>query len=279
MRAFFLRIHHGLDVLRPARERKDSLKRDHAKNRNPKKRALWSFRLGEFLTISLKDWAFPIVGQIVILLTFLGIVCFIQQTSLQDVDSLIPVVLTATSVLFGFLTLNMTMHLEELRKQKSEISNLAAELMVLLEKVRHDQRLAKKIIHYSPKYWKWGIEGTSGADTAESAILQAYDYLLKNVRSVVDGSRSLVLGWAIPGLGLLLLSISVGVLSRIVPLDPDSVLMIGLTSLVFGVAITMLGWWDSDRRLERNCDSLFNIRHTLLGDLYREDSLVGYMRD
>lgn len=225
-----------------------------------------------------KEWAFPIIGQLVVLITILGIAWFVQQHPIQNVEPLVNVILTATSVLFGFLTLSMTMHLEELRKQKHNVSNLASDMLKLLEKVHNDKALAKKIIHYSTKYYKWGFEGTGVSDTAESTILQAYDYLLKNFRSVVDACRLLVFAWAIPGLAFLLLSIVVGVLSKIVAMDPDFVLSIGLMSIVFGVAITILGWWDSNRRLERNCDSLFNIRHTILSDLYRGDSYVGYIR-
>lgn len=231
------------------------------------------------MTFAGKEWIFPILGQIIVLAAVLGIVWFVQQNPIQNVEPLVNVVLTATSVLFGFLTLSMTMHLEELREQKQHISDLAAELLKLLDKVRNDPKLSQKTIHFSTKYYKYGFEGFGASATAESIILEAYDYLLKNFRDVVHSCRLLVFAWAIPGLAFLILSIIVGVLSKIMVMEPDFVATIGLMSIVFGVAITILGWWDSNRKLERHCDSLFNIRHTILGDLYREDSYVGYMRD
>ena len=226
-----------------------------------------------------KIWVFTIVGQIILFVIILGMAWFIKQNPIQNVEPFINAILTSSSVLFGFLTLSITMHLEELRKQEHDISNLAAEFLRLLHKVRNDKKLAQKIIHYSPKYYEWGFEGTSGSDRAESAILQAYDYLLKSFRSVVHGCRSLVFAWGIPGLVLLLSSIILAVLSKIMTINPDLVGIIGLSSIIYGIAVTILGWWGSNARLQKNSDSLFNMRHTILGDLFREDSLVGYMQD
>jgi hypothetical protein len=223
--------------------------------------------------------AFPVVGQIILLSILLGIAWFIKQNPLQNVESFINAVLTSSSVLFGFLTLSISRHLEELRKQEREISDLATELLRLLDKVRNDKKLANKVVHFSTKYWVWGFKGFSHSDMAESTILVAYDYLLKNFRSVVHGCRSLVFAWGIPGLTLLLSSIILAVFSKIMLLDPVLVGVVGLSSIIFGIAVSILGWCDSNARLEKNSESLFNIRHTIWGDLFRETSLVGYMED
>lgn len=222
---------------------------------------------------------FPIVGQIILFAAILAIAWFIKQHPLQNVDSFINAVLASSSVLFGFLTLSITRHFEELRKQEQDISDVASEFLSLLDRVRKDEKLAEKIIHWNTKYYNWGFEGFGVSDIAESSIMQAYDYLLKSFRFVVHSCRLLVFAWGIPGLAFLLSSIILAVFSKIMILNPDLVGTIGLGSIIFGIVVTILGWWDSNKRLEKNSESLFNIRHYILGALFRENSFVGYMQD
>ncbi|MEM2110739.1 MAG: hypothetical protein QXX08_02550 [Candidatus Bathyarchaeia archaeon] len=235
--------------------------------------------MGEKVRSAWELWIFSLIGQIILFVAILTITWFIKQHPLQNVDSFINAVLASSSVLFGFLTLSITRHLEELRKQEQDISNVAAEILSLLEKVRKDEKLAGRTIQWSTKYYNWGFEGFGVSDTAESAIMQAYDYLLKNFRFIVHSCRLLVFAWGIPGLALLLSSIILTVFSKIMILNPDLVGTIGLGSIMFGITVTILGWWVSNKRLEKNSESLFNMRHYILGALFSEKSHAGYLRD
>lgn len=226
----------------------------------------------------LKDWSFYIIAQILLLIGTISIISFSHKYYPQNIVPFTDAILIVVSILFGFLTLSITIHLEELRRQIQDISNLAANLLHLLNNVRKDEKLAKKRIHFQTRYEKWGFKGLSVTANAEEVILSAYNYLLHNARSVVSSCRRLIFWWASLGLGLMLVSISVCILSKIVLMEQEFVLTMVLFSIVFGGPTTILGWWFSDKKLEENSDTLFNIQHTILGDLYLENYTGGYKR-
>jgi hypothetical protein len=218
-----------------------------------------------------------ILPQIVALIIIAAIVWFIRQYPIQEVDPLINTGLTVSSVLFGFLTTSMILHLEELRKQEKDVSDLARELLRLLDQVRNNRELSNRNIHFSTKYYKWGFKGLGVSGEAEEVILEAYDYLLKSFRYGIHIRRSIVFMLSIPGLLLLFATIILAIISKFISFDPNYVAMLSMVSITFGVLVTILGWLYTDMKIEENYDSLFNIRHTILGDLYRNGSLVGYM--
>lgn len=219
------------------------------------------------------------VRMMIILTIIGGVAWFVYRNPVENVEPFVDIVMATSSVLFGFLTLSMTRFLEELRKQKQEISNVAAELLGVLDKVRDDKKLAEKTIHFSTKYYHWGFEGFGCSGEAEFVILMAYDYLLKSFREGVHICGLLVFLWSAPSLGLLILSIILAVFSKIIVIDPNLVVTAGLLAITVTIAIMIPGWLDLNVKLERHRDSLFNIRHTILGDLHQEHSGVGYMEE
>jgi hypothetical protein len=227
--------------------------------------------------LELRPWSFLIAMETLLLASLLLIVWFVHTHLPQNLSSLISSTLAISTLLFGFLTLSVTMHLDELRRQKKDISDLAAELITLLDKVKKEKTLSSRTIHFNTKYWHWGIDGYGQTDSAESAIRAAYDYLLKNLREVVHTCRLSIFSWAMPALALLLSSIILSLLTQFISLGNELVGTISLLSIFYGAAATILGWWDSNQHLEKNCDSIFNIRHMILGDLYRGNSHVGYL--
>lgn len=208
-------------------------------------------------------------GQIALMFLLLGVVLIAHQNPIPNVESFLNVTLTASTVIFGFLTLNMTRQLEEFRKQKQDISDLGAELLKLLDKVRKHKELSKKTVHWSTN----SLQGSyGGSDTAESAIVSAYDYVTMNIWSMVQSQRLLVLTLGAPALLFLLSSIVLSVLSRIITVESETVGGLGLISILLGMIFAIINWVVSSRMFEENSNRLICIRQSILKDLYRRNS-------
>jgi len=214
-----------------------------------------------------------VLGQIALMLFLLIVLLFVHQNPIPNVESFLNVTLTASTVIFGFLTLNMTRQLEEFGKQKQDISNLGAELLTLLDKVRKHKELSKKTVHWSTKSLQGSLQGSyGGSDTAEGAIISAYDYLTMNIWTLVRLQQQLVYILGMPALGFLLSSIILSVLSRIVAFEPETVGSLGLTAVLFGMIFTIVNWVVLSRMFNGNKDRLVCIRQSILKDLYRRNS-------
>ena len=146
----------------------------------------------------IKDWGYIPIAQMLLFIAVLLIAWFVHNNAPNDITTLNNSAIAISTLLFGFLTLSLTMHLEELRRQKNAVSDLAAELIMTLNKVRENPSLRRRQVHFNPKYRHFGIEGYGASGKAEDVIGEAYDYLLKNMRDVVHLGRVLIFIWPFP---------------------------------------------------------------------------------
>lgn len=135
----------------------------------------------------LKYLFFQIGAQIAVVIVLLGSMTLLRIYPLTNISATATAFLTATSIIFGFLTVAFSMSFRELRQQQKMVSDLAGELLSLYNIVKKNGKLFSKRIRWNTKIGKLGFSGIGLEADAAAAIRAAYNYLLKDVRRFMDG--------------------------------------------------------------------------------------------
>lgn len=226
----------------------------------------------------IRELMFPIIIQILLLIFMIWIGIFSQKHPIQNLSEFLNVTVTMSGIVFGLLTMSVARLLEEHRKVKQELSNLANEMLKLLIKIRNEPELSKKRIRCRSKVWIFGYEGCGSENNAQEVIANAYNYFLKTIRYRIHLSKKLLLLFSLPGIGFLFLPIIIHFSSYYINVSADVVTGVNLLAIFFGSLLTIVGWLWSDRRLENEIDVMFNIRHTILSELYSDDYPIGFSK-
>lgn len=136
----------------------------------------------------LKHLLFLIGTQIVAFVVIISCIALLRIYPSTNIFATATAFLTATSIIFGFLTVAFSMSLRELRQQQKMVSDLARELLSLYDIAKKNGKLSSKRIRWNTKIGKLGFSGMGKEDDAAVSISAAYNYLLKNVRRFMDSN-------------------------------------------------------------------------------------------
>jgi len=214
---------------------------------------------------------FQIGTQIAIALLIIGCITLLKNYVPTDVSVTAMAFLTATSIIFGFVTLGFSIPFNELRQQQRMVSDLIKELLGLYDNARKDKQFASKRIRWNTRVGKWGFQGFGVEAYAEEALRSACRYLLTNVRNVIDATRHSIYAWVTPALVSLIVSIATSILTFFPLVNPETTLSISLFTLIFGASVSVFGWLETNRKLSEINDSVFNMRHLIMGGVYEFD--------
>lgn len=219
---------------------------------------------------------FTLILEIFVLIIFIWIAYFASHNPIQNISDFARTSVSVSSIFFGFFTMSITRLLEEHRKAKLELSNLAKEMITLLKIVRDDPQLSKKRITCRSKVWIFGYDGCGRTDNAPAVIINAYNYFIRTIRYRISLSKKMLLMSSLIGAIVLLSPLSVNFVSYYITINSDVIGTLNLLTIIFGSILIIVGWLGADKMIENEVDVIFNIRHTILSELYSEDYSIGF---